>query len=105
MSAESSSIFPKPSNNTRVNPNECEIDGRIDAVDSYEGEFWTRIILPAADSFSKPGACRVRSKRQLGRPGQDVTVLCRVHGFTRRWKDARGQLIEDATTYFIPVGE
>lgn len=101
--AEAASVFPAPKNNTSPPVNTVMLDGRIDDVVQVDGEYWTRVILPAKDSYSKPGACRVRSKGPIGRPGNDVTIECEVTGFPRRWKDGKGMMVEDATTYFVPV--
>ncbi len=63
---------------------EVIIKGKIDASRRFESKFYTRIITPAEDSYSRPQVVEVRSTPKLGQLGDEVTVTCRLGGFTRK---------------------
>jgi len=49
-----------------------------------DGAFYTQMILPAADAFTPPAYVEVRSNRQLGNNGDDVSVRVRIGGYRRK---------------------
>lgn len=63
---------------------EVFIKGRIEAMRRYEGNFYTRLAMPAPDEFSKPQMVQVRGKGKLGQQGEIIQVLCRVGGYMRK---------------------
>lgn len=65
-------------------PMEVVIKGRIDAKRSHDGTRYTRILTPAPDAYSRPQTVEVRSKANLGDRGDEVTVLCKLGGYTRK---------------------
>lgn len=65
-------------------PMEVIVKGRIDAKRSHDGTRYTRILTPAPDAYSRPQTVEVRSKANLGDRGDEVTVLCKLGGYTRK---------------------
>lgn len=61
------------------------IKGRLEATRRYEGTRYTRVIMAAADAYSRPQVVEIRSKTKLGdQAGEEVTVTCVLGGFTRK---------------------
>lgn len=67
-----------------VIPMEVLVKGRIDAKRSHDGTRYTRILTPAPDAYSRPQTVEVRSKSNLGDRGEEVTVNCKLGGYTRK---------------------
>jgi len=65
-------------------PMEVMLRGKIDAQRRHGQVRYTRILTPAPDAYSRPQTIEVRSKAQLGTTGDEVTVLAKVGGYTRR---------------------
>lgn len=65
-------------------PMEVIVKGRIDAKRSHDGTRYTRILTPAPDAYSRPQTVEVRSKANLGDRGDEVSVLCKLGGYTRK---------------------
>lgn len=63
---------------------EVSIKGRIDASRRYESRYYTRVITPAEDSYSRPQVVEIRSEAKLGQRGDEISVSCRLGGFTRK---------------------
>lgn len=61
--------------------NHVKLKGRIESHRMYNGQYFTEFATPAPDAYSKPQTFQLRSKSQLGQPGQEITVLCRLEGF------------------------
>lgn len=66
------------------NPMEVLVRGRIDAKRSHDGTRYTRILTPAPDAYSRPQTVEVRSKSNLGDRGEEVSVHCKLGGYTRK---------------------
>lgn len=62
---------------------QVHVKGRLEAVRTYEGVRYTRIMTPAPDPYSKPQILEVRSKKSLGSRGEEVEFLARLGGVTR----------------------
>jgi DNA transposition AAA+ family ATPase len=58
--------------------------GKIEAVRRYEETNYTRIITPAPDMYSKPQFIEIRSKSRIGSKGEEVSVVVRAGGYTRK---------------------
>jgi hypothetical protein len=83
MSAQPNNIQPMPT--ARPLPAmQVLVTGRVDAVRRYDGKTSTRLTTPAADSYSRPQVVEVRSKQTLGRAGEEISVVCKVGGYTRK---------------------
>ena len=63
---------------------EVFIRGKIDARRRYESAWFTRMITPAADAYSRPATVEVRSKNKIGEIGEETTVTCKLGGYTRK---------------------
>lgn len=65
-------------------PMEVTIKGRVEVSRAHNGIRYTQVMTPAADAYSRPQIVEVRSKRQIGMKGEEVTVLARLGGYTRK---------------------
>jgi hypothetical protein len=63
---------------------EVAIKGRIEAARRHENKHYTRIITPAADAYSRPQVVEVRSNQKLGQRDDEITVDCKLGGYTRK---------------------
>lgn len=63
---------------------QVHVRGRIDARRRHEKTTYTRIVTPAPDPYSRPQTVEIRSKASLGQPGDEVTVLALLGGYTRK---------------------
>lgn len=79
-----------------IKPGQVYLMGRIDNVERMNSLFYTRLVLPAPDSFSHPGVVLVESKDRLGQAGDDLKVLCQVGGYRNDWKNKEGQDVKSA---------
>lgn len=61
--------------------NNVHLQGKITNVRNYENKFYTQLITPAADSYSKPSSFEVSSTSQIGTIGQEVKMLCSLSGY------------------------
>lgn len=60
------------------------VRGRIEAKRSHDGIRYTRILTPAPDAYSRPQTVEVRSKANLGERGEEVSVICKLGGYSRK---------------------
>ncbi len=60
-----------------------QLTGRIENAKNLNGNIQTIIATPAPDAYSKPQSFLLRSKTQLGNPGQEVTVNVALNGFVK----------------------
>lgn len=58
--------------------------GKIDAHRRYESSTYTRIIAPAPDVYSRPSTLEIRSKSKIGEVGEEVSVVCKLGGYSRK---------------------
>ena len=58
--------------------------GKIDDIRRFKGDRYTRILTPAPDAYSRPQTIQIRSKGQLGQKGEEISVLGKLGGFTRK---------------------
>ncbi len=65
-------------------PMEVLIKGKVAARRRHESNWYTRIITPAPDAYSRPDTVEVRSKTKLGEPDEEIVVSCRLGGYTRK---------------------
>lgn len=82
MSAVAENIKPMPSTKQRLM--EVTIKGKIDAARRHENKHYTRLITPAADAYSRPQIVEIRSDSKLGQRDDEITVTCRLGGYTRK---------------------
>lgn len=65
-------------------PMEVVIKGRVEISRAHNGVRYTQVMTPAADAYSRPQIVEVRSKRQIGMKGEEVTVTAKLGGYTRK---------------------
>lgn len=66
---------------------QASVRGKIVGVRRYDGTFFSSLMLPAADEFSRPQVLEIRSDRRLGDKDEVVDVTVRLAGFYgRRFK-------------------
>lgn len=71
-------------------PMRVNVQGRVVRSRRHEGHFYTAIVTPAPDAYSRPSNVEVRSKSQLGTSGEDVNLWCVLGGYSerpRKWTD------------------
>lgn len=73
-----SSVMPK------AGPMEVFIKGKIDARRRHESTWYTRMLTPAPDAYSRPQVVEIRSKQKLGEVGDEANVLAKLGGYTRK---------------------
>lgn len=69
---------------SKVMPMQVLIKGKVEAVRRFDGKRYTRIIIPAADAYSRPQVVEVRSVSKLADVGEETEVACRLGGYTRK---------------------
>ncbi|MDR2838390.1 MAG: hypothetical protein LBV49_07500 [Azonexus sp.] len=84
-------VAPLPSSGPKLAANQTLIRGRILEVKRTENAVYTDVVLPAPDQYSQPNNVRIVSSRLLGKPGEDLTQLCQVKGYRRRYTDKHGE--------------
>jgi hypothetical protein len=73
-----------PTKDSAAKPMQCLIKGKIDARRRYESTFFTRVLTPAPDAYSRPQTVEIRSKAKLGETGEEITAVCVLGGYTRK---------------------
>lgn len=63
---------------------EVTIKGKIEASRRYENKHYTRMVTPAPDAYSRPQVVEIRSNQKLGQRDDEVTIDCKLGGFTRK---------------------
>lgn len=80
-----SAVSPLPSTISKAQtPMEVLVKGKIDARRRHESTVYTRMITPAADAYSRPQVVEVRSKQKLGEIGDEISIACKLGGYTRK---------------------
>lgn len=80
------------------------IAGRIEAVRTYDGSTYTKVICPAKDAFSKPSVFEVRSDRKFGDIGSEFTTkTVSVSGYIRdyTYEDKKTKEIKDGQEHKV----
>lgn len=67
-----------------MKPMEVFILGKVDARRKFDANWYTRIITPAPDAYSRPSAVEIRSKQKLGEVGEEIRVQAKLGGYTRK---------------------
>lgn len=60
------------------------VKGKVEANRRYESLRYTRVITPAPDAYSRPQVVEIRSKAKLAELGDEVAILCKLGGYTRK---------------------
>lgn len=105
--AEAVSSIPSATQQARGNI--TIVEGVIDEIRDFNGVYETRVILPSADRYSKPGAVVVKSKKRIGGKGEEIRLPCRLTGATRFFFLNKGtrqeERIETADSWCEPLTE
>ncbi|TXG76221.1 single-stranded DNA-binding protein [Candidatus Dojkabacteria bacterium] len=73
-----------PSSPRTLKPMEFVVFGRVERVRRNDNKYYTTVICPAKDAYSKPKVVEIRSKDRIGSPEDEVRVLCEIDGFQTR---------------------
>ena len=73
--------LPKTAGKQEVKPMEVTIVGKALRVRRYEQFFYTAIITPAADLYSKPQVIEIRSKARFCEKDEEVRVTAKIGGY------------------------
>lgn len=74
----------KPISSSSLQSMVVPIEGKVTRVRRYEGTFYTVIVCPAVDLYSRPQTVEVRSKARFADPEETVKVKARLGGFEGR---------------------
>jgi hypothetical protein len=64
-----------------VKPMTVRVLGKITRVRRYEKSFFTTVICPAKDEYSKPQIVEIRSKARFGDTEEKCDVMAEVGGY------------------------
>lgn len=68
-----------------LKPMEVIVEGKVLRVRRFQAQvFFTTVITPAPDEYSRPSVVEVRSKERVGDPEQKVRLRCKVGGYEGR---------------------
>ncbi|BEJ34192.1 DNA-binding protein G5P [Enterobacter cloacae] len=63
---------------------ETTVTGKIKRFNNGGGYYYTTVVSPAADAYSFPPVIRIKSKKSLGRVGDEIEdIHCRITGYER----------------------
>ncbi|MEG7332931.1 DNA-binding protein G5P [Citrobacter freundii] len=83
---------------------ETTVTGKIKRFNNSGGFYYTTIVSPAADAYSFPPVIRIKSKKSLGRIGDEITdVHCRVTGYERSFPYTDKQTGEQSKGYNVDM--
>lgn len=83
MAQENPSLVP-------LKPSHVLLHGKVDSIRKYDGRVFTRLVLPAADSYSKPAMVEIESKQTLAQLEEEWRGQCVVGGYANDY-DIRGE--------------
>lgn len=66
---------------SQAKPLQVHIVGKITRVRRYEKFFYTTVICPAKDEYSKPSVVEIRSKGRFGDTDEKANVSCELGGY------------------------
>lgn len=84
MNAPASTTAPAPAARPALPLMNVMVRGRVDASRRHEKTFYTRVVTPAPDPYSRPQTVEIRSKARLGQQGDEITVQAQLGGYTRK---------------------
>ncbi|EDW0928642.1 DNA-binding protein G5P [Salmonella enterica subsp. enterica] len=83
---------------------ETTVTGKIKRFNSSGGFYYTTVVSPAADAYSFPPVIRIKSKKSLGRVGEEIVdVPCRVTGYERSFPYTDKQTGEQSKGYNVDM--
>ncbi len=58
--------------------------GKVDTMRRHEGSYYTQVLTPAADEYSRPQVLEIRSKQKLGDKEDKIDIQCTLGGYRRK---------------------
>lgn len=93
-----SEVITKPV--PKLQPGQAYISGKIDTRRTFQAggknQVETRVMLPAADSYSSPAAVAVLSNHSLGNVGDEVQLIVECGGYRDSYKTREGDTVQTA---------
>lgn len=72
---------PSPSIKSQKRPGCVLVVGKTTRIRKYEKFFYTTVICPAKDEYSKPAVVEIRSKARFADIDDKVSVDCEIGGY------------------------
>lgn len=72
------------------------LTGKVEVSRRYNGQTFTRLVLPAEDEYSRPQTVEVVSQGPIGARGDVFKGWCRVGGYPRRYTTGDGETVQTA---------
>jgi hypothetical protein len=60
---------------------QVQITGKVTRTRRYERHYYTTLVMPAKDEYSKPSYVEVRSVERIGEVDDKVTAVCELGGY------------------------
>lgn len=89
----------------KVGKGQLFIEGKIDTVEEFKGDYTTRVILPAIDSYSSPDVVIVKSKMKVGLVDEVLKGVFALRGYKHFYDTTEGKRVNTANMYLSPVQE
>lgn len=93
----------------KLQAGQCLLEGKIDNTEYFQKNniHYTRLVLPAVDSYSKPDFVIIHSKQALGSQDTIIKGIFQIRGYANYYKakDDNGneKQVNTAKMYFEPV--
>lgn len=89
-----------------VKANQVFIVGRVHSSRKRNNVYRTIVNSASPDSFSHPGKHEITSSRHLGKPGEEVRVLCSCDGYAGKFTDKEsGEVIQTVNNSLTAIEE
>ncbi|EJA5110867.1 DNA-binding protein G5P [Salmonella enterica] len=83
---------------------ETTVTGKIKRYNNSGGFYYTTVVSPAADAYSYPPVVRIKSKKSLGRIGDEIMdAHCRITGYERSFPYTDKQTGEQIKGYNVDM--
>lgn len=64
--------------------NQTTVHGKIEGFRRFNEKYYTRVLTPAEDAYSRPQVLDLRSDKRVGQKGEEITVDCKIGGYNRK---------------------
>lgn len=68
----------------KIRPMQTLVQGRIESTKRRENVWYSALVTPAEDVYSRPQYVEIKSKNKLGQTGDEITQLCKIGGYKRK---------------------
>jgi len=82
---------------TTTEPNNVIVNGKVQDVKDYQGNYYTQVTLPSRDEYSDTNTVSIRSKHRLTAVGELITQLCSLGGYTQSFQTRDGEKAQRTT--------